>query len=253
MLAIVAIATAFSGYQGTQWGGEQARLYGLASSTRFEAEAASTLGGQELVADSSFFTAWLQAHEADDRQLEAMLEGRFTPEYADAFDDWLATDPFTNPDAPPGPRVMPGYREPLHGEGREAERPGVRVLRRGHGRAGDRQQVRPPNGAVRVGAVPRRDRAAVPAAWGADRRERTRAWRCSSTPCTGSDRSRGSDEAWWGAASPSCDESRAGPTGPRAGSGACGTRGRPLPMGSPRPDPPVRSRPTRRGARAWKS
>jgi hypothetical protein len=111
-LAIVAIATAFSGFQGTQWGGEQARLYGLASSTRFEAEAASTLGGQELVADSSFLTAWLQAHQAGDRPLQAMLERRFTPEYADAFRDWLATNPFTNPDAPPGPAAMPGYANP---------------------------------------------------------------------------------------------------------------------------------------------
>ena len=112
LLAIVAIATAYSGYQGTQWGGEQARLYGLASSTRFEAEAASTLGGQELVADASFFTAWLQAHEAGHRQLETMLENRFTPEYAAAFDDWLALDPFTNPDVPPGPGYMPGFANP---------------------------------------------------------------------------------------------------------------------------------------------
>jgi hypothetical protein len=112
VLAIVAMATAFSGYQGTQWGGEQARLYGLASSTRFEAEAASTLGGQELVADSAFLTAWLQAHRAGDRELEALLERRFTPEYATAFHEWLATDPFTDPDAPPGPAAMPGYSNP---------------------------------------------------------------------------------------------------------------------------------------------
>jgi hypothetical protein len=112
VLAIVAMATAFSGYQGTQWGGEQARLYGLASSTRFEAEAASTLGGQELVADSAFLTAWLQAHRAGDRELEALLERRFTPEYATAFHEWLATDPFTDPDAPPGPATMPGYSNP---------------------------------------------------------------------------------------------------------------------------------------------
>jgi len=112
VLAIVAIATAFSGYQGTQWGGEQARLYGLASSTRFEAEAASTFGGQELVADSSFLTAWLQAHREGDRQLQEMLERRFTPDYADAFQDWLAVDPFTNPDAPAGPAAMPGYANP---------------------------------------------------------------------------------------------------------------------------------------------
>ena len=112
VLAIVAIATAYSGYQGTQWGGEQARLYGLASTTRFEAEAASTLGGQELVADASFFTAWLQAHSAGDTKLESMLEARFTPDYADAFQDWLATDPFTNADAPPGPAAMPSYANP---------------------------------------------------------------------------------------------------------------------------------------------
>ena len=112
VLAIVAIATAYSGYQGTQWGGEQARLYGLASTTRFEAEAASTLGGQQLVADASFFTAWLQAHSAGDTKLESMLVQRFTPDYADAFRDWLATDPFTNPDAPAGPAAMPGFTNP---------------------------------------------------------------------------------------------------------------------------------------------
>ena len=112
VLAIVAIATAYSGYQGTQWGGEQARLYGLASTTRFEAEAASTLGGQQLVADSGFFTAWLQAHAAGDAKLASMLAARFTPEYEAAFQDWLATDPFTNPDAPPGPGFMPGFANP---------------------------------------------------------------------------------------------------------------------------------------------
>lgn len=111
-LALVAIATAFSGYQGAQWGGEQARLYGQASTTRFQADAASTLGGQELVADASFFTAWLQAHEAGDRGLETMMEERFSPAYAAAFDDWLATDPFTNPDAPAGPGFMPGFSNP---------------------------------------------------------------------------------------------------------------------------------------------
>ena len=112
VLAIVAIATAYSGYQGTKWGGEQARLYGLASTTRFEADAASTLGGQQLVADASFFTAWLQAHAAGDAKLETMLVQRFTPEYADAFQDWLTTDPFTNPDAPAGPGYMPGFANP---------------------------------------------------------------------------------------------------------------------------------------------
>jgi hypothetical protein len=112
VLALVAMATSFSGFQGTQWGGEQARLYGLASTTRFEADAASTLGGQELVANSSIFTAWLQAHAAGDRELEAELEKRFSPDYAAAFRAWLGTDPFTDSSAPAGPGYMPGFENP---------------------------------------------------------------------------------------------------------------------------------------------
>ncbi len=112
ILAVVAMATAWTGYQATQWGGRQALLYGQASTTRFEAEAASTLGGQQLVADSAFFTAWLQAHAANDQDLEEMLVRRFSPDYAVAFATWLETDPFTDPSAPPGPGYMPGFSNP---------------------------------------------------------------------------------------------------------------------------------------------
>src|SRR5262245_7941081 len=110
ILAFVAIATAWSGFQGTTWGGRQAFLYGRASTTRFEADAASTLGGQQLVADASIFTAWLQAHEAGDADLQRRLEGRFSPDYRVAFEEWLDTDPFTDPSAPPGPGYMPGFQ-----------------------------------------------------------------------------------------------------------------------------------------------
>jgi hypothetical protein len=57
VLAIVAIATAWSGYQATKWDGQQSLLYGQASRDRFQADAASTYGGQLLSADASFFTA----------------------------------------------------------------------------------------------------------------------------------------------------------------------------------------------------
>jgi hypothetical protein len=112
VLALVAIATAWSGYQATQWGGRQALFYGQASTTRFAADAASTRGGQFLVADATVFTAWLQAHSAGDTQLEAVLLQRFTPEYRSAFHAWLKTDPFTDPSAPAGPGYMPGFRQP---------------------------------------------------------------------------------------------------------------------------------------------
>jgi hypothetical protein len=109
VLALVAIATAWSGFQGSAWGGRQSVLYAQASTERLKAEALSTHAGQVLVADATIFTAWLQAEDAGDAPLMARLERRFSPEYAAAFDEWLALDPFGNPEAPPGPAAMPGF------------------------------------------------------------------------------------------------------------------------------------------------
>jgi hypothetical protein len=112
VLAIVAIATAWSGYQATQWGGQQTVLYGQASSARFQADALSTLGGQQLVADASMFTAWLVARQAGDAELQGQLVRRFSSDYAKAFQEWLQTDPFNDPTAPAGPGYMPGFTNP---------------------------------------------------------------------------------------------------------------------------------------------
>jgi hypothetical protein len=46
----------------------------------------------------------------DDPQKQAIAERRFRPEFKVAFDAWMATDPFRNPRAPPGPTYMPQYR-----------------------------------------------------------------------------------------------------------------------------------------------
>jgi hypothetical protein len=79
---------------------------------RFIASDASTRGGQQLVADSAMFTGWLQARAAGETKLESVFVARFTPDYREAFDEWLKTNPFSNPSAPPGPAYMPGYENP---------------------------------------------------------------------------------------------------------------------------------------------
>ena len=112
LLAVVAIATAWSGYQATRWDGQESLLYGQSNRDRFEADAASTYGGQVLAADAGMFTAWLQAHSAGDSALQTLYVKRFTPEYRVGFEAWLATDPFTNPKAPAGPATMPQYHNP---------------------------------------------------------------------------------------------------------------------------------------------
>src|SRR5580765_5496169 len=113
LLALVAVATAWSGYQAAKWDGLQAERYGKASALRVEADQQLTLGGQQRLVDISTFNTWIQARTAGQDRLAALYERRLSPEFKVAFDAWLDTDPFTNTDAPPGPSFMPEYVNPL--------------------------------------------------------------------------------------------------------------------------------------------
>jgi hypothetical protein len=112
VLALAAITTAWSGYQAAKGDGKQSVLYSDASVVRVQANTAATLGQQRLAADGAMFSAWLEARSTGNRQLQAMLVARFSPEYRTAFTAWLDTEPFTNSNAPPGPGFMPEYHNP---------------------------------------------------------------------------------------------------------------------------------------------
>jgi hypothetical protein len=112
MLALAAVATAWSGYQAAKGEGRQSVLYGQGSTDRFQATTAAATGEQQLAADATLLTAWLQARAANDPQLQELFVRRFSPAYRTAFAAWLGTAPFTNPSAPPGPAYMPQYHNP---------------------------------------------------------------------------------------------------------------------------------------------
>ncbi len=109
VLALVAVATAWSGYQSAKWDGHQALLYG--SSTRLVVEAAATReeARQLQVYDALTLNAWIVAKERDDENLVANYLRRFSPEFRVAFEAWLKADPLKNPKAPIGPAFMPEY------------------------------------------------------------------------------------------------------------------------------------------------
>ena len=69
LLALVAIATAWSGYQSAIWDGRSARLYGQSSRIRIEATQNTTRGGQEQLYDATTFNFWLQARLTNQAQL----------------------------------------------------------------------------------------------------------------------------------------------------------------------------------------
>ena len=113
VLAVVAIATAWSGYQAALWTGHQAELYGLASRYRVEAEGAATTANQERLYNASTVVEWLKAEASENKKLANLFERRFLPEFRPAFESWKKTDLLNNPDAPAGPQLMAEYHSSM--------------------------------------------------------------------------------------------------------------------------------------------
>src|SRR5881392_1029078 len=114
ILALVAVATAWSGYQAAEWAGKRAQQYAEASRLRVTAEGLATLAGQERIYDSDTFNSWLAAKLDGKVQTAEFFERRFRDEYRPAFAAWISTDPFNNAQAPAGPIFMPEYHNAKH-------------------------------------------------------------------------------------------------------------------------------------------
>jgi hypothetical protein len=110
VLAVAAVATAWSTYQGARWRGEQAVETSRGTAARIESSEAATRAGQLTQVDIATFTQWVDAEVGGDAALADFYERRFRDEFTPAFEAWLATDPLTDADAPPTPFAMPEYR-----------------------------------------------------------------------------------------------------------------------------------------------
>ena len=110
MLSIVAVATAWSGYQAARWDGFQSTEYAQASALRVLSTRDSTMAGQVRLYDITAVNNWINAYTQGNTTLATLYEKRFRPEFKPTFEAWLALDPFNNPHAPPGPLFMPQYK-----------------------------------------------------------------------------------------------------------------------------------------------
>jgi hypothetical protein len=119
LLAIAAVATAWSTFQSGRWRGDQAVDTNRALAAHIESSEAHTRAGQLTQIDIATFIQWVDANAADKTVLAQFYRRRFRAEFRPAFDAWLATRPFTSPDAPSSPFAMPQYRL---GQTAEAER-----------------------------------------------------------------------------------------------------------------------------------
>jgi hypothetical protein len=109
VLAVVAITTAWSGYQAALWDGHQDELYGQSSQLKIKAEGMANAANQERLYNASTVVEWLKATAAGNKKLADMFERRFLPDIVPAFQAWKATDPLNNPNSPPGPQLMAQY------------------------------------------------------------------------------------------------------------------------------------------------
>jgi hypothetical protein len=110
LLAVAAVATAWSSYQAARWNGEQAKMASRVNATRVEAARAQGLAEAQTEVDVATFIQWVDASAHDDAELRDFYEERFRDEFKPAFDAWLDTDPLTTVGAPPTPFAMPEYK-----------------------------------------------------------------------------------------------------------------------------------------------
>jgi hypothetical protein len=110
LLALSALATAWSGYQASLWDGIQSSNYTQASAARTSAAQQHTEANQFRLADLSVFENFIDASVSGDTELADFYRLRFRDEFEPAYEAWIALDPLTNPAAPASPLAMPEYR-----------------------------------------------------------------------------------------------------------------------------------------------
>ena len=110
LLALAAVATAWSSYQATRWNGEQTKASSQTNAIRIEAARAQGLSEAQKEVDVATFTQWVDAYALNETELADFYFKRFRDEFRPAVNAWVATKPLRNPDAPLTPFAMPQYR-----------------------------------------------------------------------------------------------------------------------------------------------
>lgn len=110
LISMATVATAWCAYQSTEWGGEQAFLLGEWNRAGRESALYESLAAQKRSLDVAIFMEWVGAVATDNDRLAEFYAQRFPPNLGVAVEAWVATEPRTNPDAPPHPFAMQEYR-----------------------------------------------------------------------------------------------------------------------------------------------
>lgn len=111
LMSLVIIATAWSAYQSTLWGGIQTFTLREVTSAGMKVTTNIIQQGQYSTVDVIMFMEYVNAINNNDQKLSEFYYDRFRPDFKPAVEAWLETKPFENPDAPPHPFVMTEYKK----------------------------------------------------------------------------------------------------------------------------------------------
>jgi len=112
LLATVALLAAWSGFAAAKWSTESRLELAQSAKHRTLSSEAEMRSMEARNFDSSTFETWFVAYMGGDPEDMEVAAKRFRPEFQVAFDAWIATNPFVDPDAPKGPSYMPEYVQP---------------------------------------------------------------------------------------------------------------------------------------------
>jgi hypothetical protein len=88
VIAAVAVASAWAGFQSAKWGGQQSITHAEAAATRSLAQSAFTQAEALMGIDNQQWFAWITADSQGDTEQAQLIADRMRPEFQPAFEEW---------------------------------------------------------------------------------------------------------------------------------------------------------------------
>ncbi|RXZ47152.1 hypothetical protein [Agromyces binzhouensis] len=89
LLSVVAVLTAWCGFQASKWGGEMSIAFSQASSARIQAANAEGEARSARAFDLTIYASYVEAAGSGEDELADYIRQRFTPEFEVAYRAWL--------------------------------------------------------------------------------------------------------------------------------------------------------------------
>ena len=110
LMSLATLSTAWSSYQSAAWTRRSNRLMNEANALERRAALLDVQGSQALAMHAAIFMQIIGAKHAGNQKLADFYEQRLAPDAKNAYEAWLAQNPFENPSADPHPFVPGLYQ-----------------------------------------------------------------------------------------------------------------------------------------------